>query len=311
MAGLKRGNDAFGAAQIVKCRQRLRVGDAHILCAADVLEPSVFGTDAGVVQAGADAVRLGYLPVVVLQDIGAVAVQHARAAALQRRGVLAAVEPFARGLHANQARLRVRDVGMEDPHRVAAAAHAGEHRVGLACMTCLLREHLRHLLQAFLSDHALKVAHHHRVGMRSGHRSNDIKGVVDIGDPVAHGFVESVLERSAAAVDRHHGRAEQLHAVHIGALALNVFAAHIDHAFKPVARADRRGRDAVLASACLGDDSRLAHAPRQHRLPDRVVDFVRAGVIEVFAFQVDLGARLFAAHACGVVDRRRSADEVR
>ena len=38
---------------------------------------------------------------------------------------------------------------------------------------------------------------------------------------------------------------------------------------------------------------------------------VRAGVMEVFAFQVDWGARLLAAHARCVVDRRGSADEVR
>jgi len=66
----------------------------------------------------------------------------------------------------------------------------------------------------------------------------------------------------------------------------------------------------VLAGAGLGDDARLAHAPRQHGLADDVVDLVRAGVIEVFAFEVDLSTALFAAHALRMVERRRTADEV-
>jgi hypothetical protein len=83
VAGLQRGNDAFGAAQVVEGVQRLFVGDAHIFGAANVLQPCVLGAHAGVVQAGADAVRFGDLAVVVLQDVGAVAMQHARAAFLQ------------------------------------------------------------------------------------------------------------------------------------------------------------------------------------------------------------------------------------
>jgi hypothetical protein len=39
---------------------------------------------------------------------------------------------LAGGLHADQARALVRDVRVEDAHGVAAAAHAGDHRVGLA-----------------------------------------------------------------------------------------------------------------------------------------------------------------------------------
>jgi hypothetical protein len=104
---------------------------------------------------------------------------------------------------------------------------------------------------------------------------------------------------------------EQLHAVDVGALALDVLAAHVDHAFQPVAGADGGGGHAVLAGAGLGDHARLAHAPRQHGLADGVVDLVRAGVVEVLALEVDLCAALFAAHARGMVDRRGAADEVR
>ena len=96
---------------------------------------------------------------------------------------------------------------------------------------------------------------------------------------------------------------EQMHPVDVGALALDVLAAHVDHAFQAVAGADRGGRDAVLPGTGLRNDARLAHAPGQHGLSDGVVDLVRAGVVEVFALEEDLRAALLTAHARRVVDR--------
>ena len=82
MARFERGDDALGAAQIVEGVQRFCVGDAHVLGAANVFEEGVLGAHAGVVEASAHAVRFGDLAVLVLQDVGAVAVQHARCAQL-------------------------------------------------------------------------------------------------------------------------------------------------------------------------------------------------------------------------------------
>ena len=84
--------------------------------------------------------------------------------------------------------------------------------------------------------------------------------------------------------------AEQLHAEHVGLLPLDVGRAHEDLARQPEARAHGRHRDAVLAGAGLGDDARLAHAHGQQDLAEAVVDLVAAGVIELVALEVDLGA---------------------
>jgi hypothetical protein len=196
------------------------------------------------------------------------------------------------------------DVRIEDAHRVRAAADAGDHVVGLAAGD------LGHLHQAFLADHGLEVAHHHRIRMRAGHGADDVEGVFDVGDPVAHRFVERVLQRLRTRLDRHHGRAQQLHAVDVLRLALDVLGAHVDHAFEAEARADGGGGHAVLAGAGLGDHARLAHAAGQQRLADHVVDLVRAGVVQVFALEVDLRAADHLGPALRVIDRRRAADEV-
>src|SRR3546814_12181931 len=61
---------------------------------------------------------------------------------------------------------------------------------------------LRHLLEAFVADDGLEVAHHARIGIGAGHRADDVEGVFDIGDPVAHGLVQGVFQGARAGFDR-------------------------------------------------------------------------------------------------------------
>ncbi len=72
----------------------------------------------------------------------------------------------------------------------------------------------------------------------------------------------------------------------------------------------RGGGHAVLAGARLGDHSLLAHPQREQRLADRVVDLVRAGVIEVLALEPDLRPAALLAEPPGVIQRRGPADVV-
>ena len=94
-------------------------------------------------------------------------------------------------------------------------------------------------------------------------------------------------------------------------LPLDVDRAHVDDAFEAEAGAERRGRDAVLAGARLGDDALLAHAARQHDLAGDVVHLVRAGVVQLLALQVDLRAAEMLGQALGEIERARPADVMR
>ena len=75
---------------------------------------------------------------------------------------------------------------------------------------------------------------------------------------------------SVRAPDLHgaHLGAEHLHAEDVRLLPLDVDRAHVDDAGQAEARAGGGGGDAVLAGAGLGDDARLAHAPREQDLAD-------------------------------------------
>ena len=66
----------------------------------------------------------------------------------------------------------------------------------------------------------------------------------------------------------------------------------------------------MLPGPGLGDDARLAHAPRQQGLADAVVDLVGPGVIEVLALEEDAGPAGLLGQPFGEIERRGPADVV-
>ena len=70
------------------------------------------------------------------------------------------------------------------------------------------------------------------------------------------------------------------------------------------------GGNTVLAGTRLGDDSLFAHADGQQRLPQRVVDFVGTGMIEVLAFEPDLCPSTLRGQIPREIQRRRAADKI-
>src|SRR5206468_4177239 len=146
---------------------------------------------------------------------------------------------------------------------------------------------LLRLLAGLAADDGLEIADNAREGMRADDGTDDVVGGFDARHPVAKGFVDGVAERFGTAADGANFRAEQLHAVDVRRLAADVFLAHVNDTVEAEMSTGGGGGDAVLAGAGLGDDALLAHAEREEGLADRVVDFVRASVVEVFPFEPD------------------------
>ena len=112
----------------------------------------------------------------------------------------------------------------------------------------------------------------------------------DVGDPVAHGFIDGVFEGARTGIYAADFGAEQAHAEDVEFLAAHVFGAHVDDALEAQQRADGSRGDSVLAGAGFGDHAVLAHALDEQTLAEAVVDFVRAGVEQVFALEIDFCA---------------------
>ncbi len=92
-------------------------------------------------------------------------------------------------------------------------------------------------------------------------------------------------------------------------LTARVLGAHVDDALEIEQRAHGRGRHPMLAGAGLGDDPPLAHPLGQQRLAERVVELVRARVVEILALEIHAapGVRRQPARA---IQRRRAPSEV-
>ena len=302
--GFQRRDNAFGAAAVVEGVQRLLIGYRDVFDAALLVQPGVFGANAGVVQTGGDRVGVGDLTVTVLQQVGAVAVQHAGRAALQAGGVLAGVDAVTGRFHADHLHLGVIEERVEQAHGVGATADTGDQAVGQTAFA------FQHLLVRLAADDRLKVAYQRRVGVRTGHGADHVEGVVDVGHPVAQRLVHCVLEGAGAGGHGDDLGAQQPHAGDVVALTVNVGRAHVDHALQAEARTHGGGCHAVHAGAGLGDDPRLAHAAGQQGLADAVVDLVRAGVIQLLALEEDLRATVLLGQPFGEIQRAGAADEL-
>ncbi len=222
----------------------------------------------------------------VLQQQAASAMQHAGHAPGKSRGVFAVANAAPSRLNTDQVHTGVRDKGVEDPHRVTATTHAGHDGIG---QTTGVPQHLRAGLGP---DHRLKLAHHQRVWMRPKDRPQHVRRGGHIRHPVAHRFVDRILQRAAAAVHRRHRGAQHPHAEHVQGLARDVVGAHVDDALQPEERTGRGGRHPVLAGAGFRNHPGLPHPARQQHLSHGVVDLVRAGMGEVLALEEHTNARL-------------------
>ena len=206
-------------------------------------------------------------------------------AAREPGGVLAERGPGAAGLDADQPDAGLVDERVEDPHRVAAAAHARHDRVGHARRPRprTARGPRRRSPTGTRGPSAGRDAG--RAPIRAGSASSPTL--------VTQSRMASLMASFSVrlpASTRRDRRAEQPHADDVQRLARHVVGAHVDLALQAQQRAGRRRGHAVLARAGLGHDARLAHPRRQQRLAERVVDLVRAGVRQVLALEEDARA---------------------
>ena len=133
-------------------------------------------------------------------------------------------------------------------------------------------------------------------------------GRADVRYPIPNRLIDGIFERFAPAGNRNDLRAEQFHPLHVGQLAGNVHLAHVDDTFEAEQGASGGGADTMLPRACFGDDALFAHPLGEQCLAEGVVDFVRSGVIEVFALEINLRPTQLFGQSAGVGNGRRPPD---
>ena len=211
---------------------------------------------------------------------------------------------FSTGLGQYDLHAPVVDVVVNCSGRIAAAADTGYQVVRIVAAFLLLQ-----LFADLLADNRLQPGHHIGVRVRADRRADDVVRVGRVAAPVADCLVRGVLQRHVARSDRAHFGAQHFHFLHIRVLTFYVGLAHVDDAPHVFQRADRSGSHTVLPCARFGDDTGFAHLLRDQNLSDRIVDLVRSGMVQVFAFEVDPAAVPFGQAPCEI-ERGRAADIV-
>src|SRR5680860_638733 len=120
---LQRRDDALESAAELERSHRLIVRRRQKFDTAHVVEPGVLGPDTRIIKSRRNRMRLFDLAVLIHQQIGPIAVQHARPAAGDRCGVLAAVKPVTGGLNAIDFDPRLVEEGMEPVSYTHLRAH--------------------------------------------------------------------------------------------------------------------------------------------------------------------------------------------
>ena len=188
-------------------------------------------------------------------------------------------------------------VVVDGARSVAAAAYACYQIVGIVATDFLLQ-----LPFNLFADHALHACHQVRVGVRSHGAAHDIECVGRMTAPVAYSLTACVAQCHVACAYWVHLGSQHLHALHVGVLSLHIGSTHKHLALHVHQRTHRSCGHTVLSGTCLGYDASLTHLLGQQYLSDGVVDFVRTGVVQVLALQVELTAILLA-HTLGIVQR--------
>ncbi len=224
---------------------------------------------------------VGSLAILILQDIGKRAVEDAGGTVGERCGVLAEGCSFSAGFDAVEFDGRVFDERVKDSGGVGAAADAGDDGVGEAA------ELIHRLAAGFGSDDGLEITDDHGKRMRPRNSAKDVVGGFNGAHPVAHGFVQRIFQRLQSGFNGDDFRAHKPHAEDVERLPADILGAHVDIAGETEDGGGGGGSDAVLSGTCFRDDALLAHAQSEKGLADGVVDFVSAGMSEVFALEED------------------------
>ena len=173
--------------------ERLIIRRRQIANTARGEEQGVLRAHAGIVQTGGDGVRLLDLAVLILQQHGETAVQHAGTAERQGRRVVTQTWPATAGLDSNDLHARVGHERMEGADGVRSAADARDDRIRKS------PGFFEHLRTGLTADHRLQLAYEIGIRMRTDRGADQIVRIQRIGHPGAQSLVDRRAQRTVAA----------------------------------------------------------------------------------------------------------------
>src|SRR5438046_94393 len=126
--------------------------------------------------------RQSHLSVRVLQKIAEGSLKYTRRAPRESSRVLSQRVAAPTGLHADQSYFLVLQERMKNTNRVAPPADTRKNTIRKPPFL------FQNLPPRLNPDHTMKIAHHHRIRVRSQRGAKQIVSGLDVSNPIAHGF---------------------------------------------------------------------------------------------------------------------------
>ena len=146
-----------------------------------------------------------------------------------------------------------------------------------------------------------------REGGRAKCASQNIMGCVRICCPVAHSFINRILEGSASACYRMYFCSIEFHCCNVRLLAAYVYFAHINCTVETKLCTGSGGGKSVLAGSRFCNDSFFAHSFCKKALADCIVYFMGTSICKSLKLDIDLSSTEKAGSSRCKVKRSFSA----
>mmetsp|Transcript_20694 Transcript_20694/g.40644 ORF Transcript_20694/g.40644 Transcript_20694/m.40644 type:complete len:382 (-) Transcript_20694:398-1543(-) len=303
MRRLERRDDTLALRKELETLKSFFICATNVLCATRGLEVGVLRSNARVVESSRDGVSLSDLAI-VLQEVCTSSVENTGCAGREGGAVLVGVNTRTAGLDTKDSDLLVILERVEHADGVGATADASADHVRETS------ELGQGLVLGLVTDDALEVTHDRGERVRANGRTDNVVGVADVGDPVAHGLIDGILEGLSTTGDTNDLSTKDLHAENVKRLATHVLLTHVHGTVKVEKSTGSGGCDTMLTSTSLSNDTLLANALGEKALSESVVNLVSTGVAEVLTLEVDLGTAHALCEALSEVQRGGAANVV-
>jgi hypothetical protein len=238
------------------------------------------------------------LPIVVGEEPGFGPLQDPKLPSLKTRCVLAGTNPSAAGFDADHSDPAIAQEWVKQPNRVASTSDTCHEQIWQPFFL------LKDLSPGFIADNPMQITNHHGVRMWTVSGSKQVMCRTNVGDPIAHGFVDRFFQSRLACGDRDNFCPEEFHSRDVECLTSHIDLPHVNNAFKTKSRRNRRCRDTMLTRSGFCNDSSLAHPSGKQDLAHRVIDFVSARVQKVFPLEINSRPLELFGESLGIVERR-------
>mmetsp|Transcript_18026 Transcript_18026/g.27360 ORF Transcript_18026/g.27360 Transcript_18026/m.27360 type:complete len:312 (+) Transcript_18026:240-1175(+) len=146
--------------------------------------------------------------------------------------------------------------------------------------------------------------------MGSNSRSDQVVCVTDIGNPISHGLINSILEGTLTIFHRDYLSSESIHTEYVKLLTFAIHGSHVNSTVKTKLGTNGGSSHTVLSSTCLGNDTWLSNTLGKECLSNGIINLMSTGMSQILTLKPNLGTSAIIRQTLSKVKRSGSSNKV-